>query len=75
MHLKSNVVYLRRKSGLSLRVLATNIDVAFSTVRQIEIGSCLNPRIDTVDKLAKYFWVSIDVLVHVELNGCWVMIR
>ena len=53
----------RLQKGISQEKLARLADLAFPTIAKIEAGATPNPSIDTVQKIAKAFGVSIDDLM------------
>lgn len=61
--LSKNLKKLREKKGLSQDRLAKLADVANNTIIKIEQGENINPRLDTLKKIAKAFDVSVDELI------------
>jgi transcriptional regulator with XRE-family HTH domain len=61
--LSKNLKKLREKKGFSQDRLAKLADIANNTVIKIEQGQNINPRLDTLKKIAKALEVSIDGLV------------
>lgn len=70
MHTSQNLLYYRKKYQLSLRELASKIDVDFMTVYNIETGKTSERRItiDTISKLASFFHVTIDDFIYKDLS-------
>lgn len=62
--LSKNLKRLREKKGLSQDRLAKLADVANNTIIKIEQGENINPRLDTLKKIAKAFDVSVDELIR-----------
>lgn len=61
--LSKNLKKLREKKGLSQDRLAKLADVANNTIIKIEQGKNINPRLDTLRKVAKALDVSVDNLI------------
>lgn len=62
--LSKNVKRLREKKGLSQDRLAKLADIANNTIIKIEQGENINPRLDTLKKIAKALEVSVDELIN-----------
>ena len=62
--LSKNLKKLRERKGLSQDRLAKLADVANNTIIKIEQGENINPRLDTLKKIAKAFDVSVDELIR-----------
>ena len=62
--LSKNLKKLREKKGLSQDRLAKLADIANNTIIKIEQGENINPRLDTLKKIAKAFGVSLDDLTN-----------
>lgn len=62
--LSKNLKKLRERKGLSQDRLAKLADVANNTIIKIEQGENINPRLDTLKKIAKAFGVSVDELIN-----------
>lgn len=60
--LAKSVKRLREKRGLSQDRLAKLADVANNTIIKIEQGENINPRLDTLKKIAKALEVGLDEL-------------
>ncbi len=61
--LSTNLKKLREKKGLSQDRLAKLADIANNTIIKIEQGANVNPRLDTLKKIAKALEVSVDNLI------------
>lgn len=62
--LSKNLKKLREKKGLSQDRLAKLADIANNTIIKIEQGENINPRLDTLKKIAKALEVSVDDLIQ-----------
>lgn len=62
--LSKNIKRLREKRGLSQDRLAKLADIANNTIIKIEQGENINPRLDTLRKIAKALAVSVDELIN-----------
>lgn len=62
MQMSEKLFSLRQKSGQSLQELADAIEVSKAHVWDLEKGRSKNPSFELVQKLAKHYNVSIDVL-------------
>ena len=67
--LARNLKKLREKKGLSQDRLAKLADVANNTIIKIEQGENINPRLDTLKKVAKALGVGLDELTGYQLRG------
>ena len=61
--LSTNLKKLREKKGLSQDRLAKLADIANNTIIKIEQGTNVNPRLDTLKKIAKALDISVDDLI------------
>ena len=61
--LSTNLKKLREKKGLSQDRLAKLADIANNTIIKIEQSKNVNPRLDTLKKIAKALEVSVDNLI------------
>lgn len=70
MHISQNLLYYRKIYQLSLRELASKIDVDFMTIYNIETSKTSEHKItiDTISKLASFFQVTIDDFVYKDLS-------
>ncbi|MFQ8921927.1 MAG: helix-turn-helix domain-containing protein [Clostridium paraputrificum] len=66
--LAGNVKYLRKKKGYTFRALASKCNISTRSIKAIEDGITINPTIKIVDSLAKGFEVTIDDLIHKDLQ-------
>lgn len=62
--LSKNLKKLREKKGLSQDRLAKLADIANNTIIKIEQGENINPRLDTLKKIAKALEVKVDDLIN-----------
>lgn len=69
MNLLKNLDYLMRVNNLSRAKLAREIDVAPSTINTWFSKGCENISLRFLIKLSEYFGVSIDDLVHRDLES------
>lgn len=58
-----NLVKLRKQKGWSQEKLATVSGISYNTLIKLERGGIVNPKIETVVKLAEALNVSLDDLV------------
>lgn len=61
-----NIKKIRNKKGWSQERLAREADISYQTLIKIEQNRVINPKIQTLIKLAKALGVSLDKLVGVE---------
>lgn len=59
----NNIRKYRKKIGISQDVLSKRANLAFHTITKIETGSTLDPRIETVKKIADALGVTLDDLM------------
>ncbi len=62
-NISRNLKKMRKTKKLSQEKLARLADVANNTIIKIESGKNDNPTLDTLNKIAKAFGISIDDLV------------
>ena len=62
MHLK-NLSKIRKQKGWSQEKLAQEAGISYNTLIKIERSGIINPKIETVIKLARALQISIDTLV------------
>lgn len=62
--LGDNIKIFRKKRGISQDKLSKFAGVAFHTIVKIEAGTTPDPRIDTVNRIAKALNVSVDSLLR-----------
>lgn len=61
--LSKNIKKLRKKHNLSQEQLAKKADITYSTLIKIESGNNKNPTLETLQKIAGVFKISLDELV------------
>lgn len=64
--LGENIRKLRISSGLTLQSLSERSGVGKGTISEIENGKVLNPKTETLQKLASALSISIDALTEIE---------
>lgn len=64
--LSKNIKKLRKQHKLSQENLAKRAGVTYSTLIKIESGANRNPTLETLNKIADVFKISIDKLVGRE---------
>ncbi|MFC1546369.1 helix-turn-helix transcriptional regulator [bacterium] len=62
--LSENIKALRRKHNISQEQLAQKAGITYSTLIKIESGANTNPTLDTLQKLASAFEITIDELTE-----------
>jgi transcriptional regulator with XRE-family HTH domain len=62
--LSKNLKRLREEKGLSQDRLAKLANIANNTIIKIEQGGNINPRLDTLKKIAKALGTSVDDLIN-----------
>ncbi|MBL0104159.1 MAG: helix-turn-helix domain-containing protein [Bacteroidetes bacterium] len=68
MVFNNNIKLLRLRRNRTQDVIASELNVSRSTVNSYENGSIKNPTLDALMMFSKYFKVSIDTLVKVDLG-------
>lgn len=68
MHLQRNFNYLKKKSKLSYRDISKATGIDIKTLNILAKGNENNTRIETINKLVKFFEIDIDVLVNGSLE-------
>src|SRR4051812_34909396 len=68
MHLNSNIKFLRLRRELTQDVTAIGLDMSRSTLNSYENGSIKNPTLDSLLAFSKYFKISIDTLVKIDIS-------
>ncbi len=63
MSLQEKVLELKEKEKLSYDKLAEKYDIKSTTLKEIGIGKIKNPKLDTLQKLAKALNITIDELI------------
>ncbi len=59
-----NIKNQRKKLGLTQEALARKADISYNTIIKLEAGGIINPRMDTLIKLAEALEVSLDKLTE-----------
>ena len=59
-----NIKRLRQEKGISQDKLSKLADISLNTVVKIELDQSPNPTLETIQKLAKAFSVSLDDLIR-----------
>lgn len=67
MIFNSNIKLLRQRRNRTQDVIANELSVSRSTVNSYENGSIKNPTLDALMMFSKYFKVSIDTLVKIDM--------
>ncbi len=67
INIVGNISYLRKKNNLSQKELASILNKKTSIISSYEIGKA-TPPLDVLLKLADYFKVSLDSLIHEEIE-------
>ena len=68
MVFNANVKLLRQRRKLTQDMVATGLGVSRSTLNSYENGSVQNPTLESLVAFSKYYKVSIDTLVKVDLT-------
>lgn len=58
---------LRSERGITQEKLAADLDIPESTIRRLEISNSI-PRKERLNQIAKYFGVSTDVLLGIDIE-------
>ncbi len=66
-YLSYNINFLMEKSSVTANALSRETGVGQATIYKIKDGIILNPTIDTIYPIARYFGLSLDELVGVKL--------
>ncbi len=64
MNLQRNFNYLKKKRKLSYRDISKATGIDIKTLNILAKGNVNNTRIETINKLVKFFEIDIDVLVN-----------
>ena len=62
-NIAKNIKKLRQEKGISQDRLSKLADFSLNTIVNVEAGNNPNPTIETIEKIAKAFEVSIDELL------------
>ena len=68
MFLSNNLRFLRTRRHRTQDVVATDLGITRSTLNNYESGVVVNPTLELLVKFSKYFRVSIDTLVKIDLG-------
>ncbi len=68
MYFNSNIKILRARKNRTQDVVSNELSVSRSTLNSYENGSIKNPTLDALMLFSKYFKVSIDTLVKVDMS-------
>ena len=68
MNLSVNLRFLRMRRHRTQDVVATELGITRSTLNNYESGVVVNPTLELLVKFSKYFKVSIDTLVKIDLT-------
>lgn len=68
MNLATNLKFLRLRRKRTQDLVATDLGVTRSTLNNYESGVVVNPTLELLIKFSKYFRVSIDTLVKIDLT-------
>ncbi len=68
MFFNQNIKLLRIRRNRTQDLVATELGIPRSTLNSLENGSIKNPRLDILIASSKYFKISIDDLVKMDLT-------
>jgi len=68
MNLSTNLRFLRSRRRRTQDVVATELGITRSTLNNYESGVVVNPTLDLLVRFSKYFRISIDTLVKIDLS-------
>ena len=68
MHFNTNIKLLRARRSRTQDIVSHELDISRSTLNSYENGSIKNPTLDALMLFSKYFKVSIDTLVKVDMS-------
>jgi phage repressor protein C with HTH and peptisase S24 domain len=68
MHFASNIKLLRKRRNRTQDVVSGELGFSRSTLNSYENGIVVNPTIDSLIAFSKYFRLSIDTLIKVDLS-------
>jgi transcriptional regulator with XRE-family HTH domain len=68
MHFNTNIKLMRQRRNRTQDVVAGDLGVSRSTLNSYENGSIRNPTLDALMLFSKYYKVSIDTLVKVDMG-------
>ncbi|OGE84041.1 MAG: hypothetical protein A3B10_04240 [Candidatus Doudnabacteria bacterium RIFCSPLOWO2_01_FULL_44_21] len=61
-----NIKKYRKKKGISQDKLSKLAEVTYNTIIKIESGATLNPRVETLNAIAKALGVTVDNLLNTK---------
>jgi transcriptional regulator with XRE-family HTH domain len=68
MYFSSNIKQLRNRRRRTQDVVATELGMSRSTLNSYENGSIRNPTLEALILFSKYFRLSIDTMVKIDLS-------
>jgi len=68
MNLSTNLRFLRSRRRRTQDVVATELGITRSTLNNYESGIVVNPTLELLVRFSKYFRISIDTLVKIDLS-------
>src|SRR5258705_10748774 len=68
MYFNNNIKLLRARRNRTQDIVSNELGVSRSTLNSYENGSIKNPTLDALMLFSKYFKVSIDTLVKVDMS-------
>lgn len=68
MYIRENLIYLKNKKNVSLRKISASTEISIKTLSYIMNKPSKNISVMSINKLAKYFHVSLDDLVNIKLE-------
>jgi len=68
MNLSTNLRFLRSRRRRTQDVVATELGITRSTLNNYESGVVVNPTLELLVRFSKYFRISIDTLVKIDLS-------
>ena len=68
MYIRENFIYLKNKENVSLRKISASMGISIKTLSYIMNKPSKNISVMSINKLAKYFYVSLDDLVNIKLE-------
>jgi DNA-binding XRE family transcriptional regulator len=68
MNLSTNLRFLRSRRRRTQDVVATELGITRSTLNNYESGVVVNPTLELLIRFSKYFRISIDTLVKIDLS-------
>ena len=68
MYFNSNIKILRQRRNHTQDLVATELGISRSTLNSYENGSIKNPTLEALLGFTKYFKISIDTLVKVDMS-------